>query len=191
MTTPALPDKIPALPDKIIAIDRALDPLPHAFGGALALAYYAEPRATADIDVNVFVPVDEFERVHTRLAPLGIAAATGQAQRVRRDGQIRLAWGHNPVDLFFSYDPFHDAAAGATQRVPFAATTIPILAAEHLVVCKAVFDRPKDWVDIDAIRAAGTTLDAAEVIRWVQRIVGDTDPRYERIVGVLARPAPR
>ena len=28
------------------------------FGGALALAYYAEPRGTLDVDVNVFVPLD-------------------------------------------------------------------------------------------------------------------------------------
>jgi len=44
----------PSLPEKVVAIDSALTGLPHAFGGALALAYYAEPRATVDIDVNVF-----------------------------------------------------------------------------------------------------------------------------------------
>lgn len=36
--------------------------LSHAFGGALALAWCVpEPRATADIDLNVFVPVDELD----------------------------------------------------------------------------------------------------------------------------------
>jgi hypothetical protein len=48
---------VSSLPEKVVAIDRALDDVPHAFGGALALAYYAEPRATVDIDLNVFVPV--------------------------------------------------------------------------------------------------------------------------------------
>src|SRR5659263_502227 len=40
----------PSLPDKVVALDRALDDasIDHAFGGALALAYYAEPRSTVD-----------------------------------------------------------------------------------------------------------------------------------------------
>ena len=71
--------------------------------------------------------------------------------------------------------------------VPFADTTIPILAAEHLMVCKAVFDRPKDWVDVDAMVAADTPIDVAEVLRWVGRIAGDEDPRYERITAILTR----
>ena len=44
------------LAQRVEAIDAALSELPHAFGGALALAYYAEPRSTIDIDVNVFIP---------------------------------------------------------------------------------------------------------------------------------------
>ena len=44
---------VPTLPKKVVSLARALEEseLPYAFGGALALAYYAEPRATVDIDV--------------------------------------------------------------------------------------------------------------------------------------------
>jgi len=31
----------------------------------------------------------------------------------------------------------------------------------------------------------GQPLDAAEVLRWVGRIAGDDDPRYERVAAVL------
>ena len=48
-------------------------------------------------------------------------------------------------------------------------------------MCKVVFDRPRDWVDIDAMLDADVALDTAEVMRWVGRIAGDADPRYERI----------
>ena len=75
----------------------------------------------------------------------------------------------------------------ARRVVPFADTTIPILAVEHLVVCKTVFNRAQDWVDIDAVLAAETPIDVAEVLRWVGRIAGDEDPRYERITAVLTR----
>jgi hypothetical protein len=96
-------------------------------------------------------------------------------------------WDETPIDLFFAYDAFHDAAAKASSVVPFADTTISILGPEHLVVCKAVFNRAKDWVDVEAMLEADVALDTAEVLRWVGRITGDTDPRYERIAAVLTR----
>jgi hypothetical protein len=177
-----------SLAQRIVAIDRALTHIPHAFGGALALAYYAEPRATIDIDVNVFVPAAQFDDVAAPLVALGAAADDpGIAALVQRDGQARVMWGTTPIDLFFAYDAFHDAAAGASRTVPFADVFIPILGPEHLIVCKAVFNRAKDWVDIDAMLADETVIDAAEVMRWVGRIAGDTDPRYTRIAAVLTR----
>jgi hypothetical protein len=97
-------------------------------------------------------------------------------------------WDDTPIDLFFSYDAFHDAANRHCREVPFGDTTIPILGPDHLIVCKVVFDRPKDWVDIDAMLAGGATVDAAEVLRWVGRIAGDDDPRYDRVAALLTRP---
>jgi hypothetical protein len=176
------------LAQRIVALDTTLDDVPHAFGGAIALAYYAEPRATIDIDLNVFVGVDRYGEVASRLAALGADAADAKvAARARRDGQVRSMWDGTPVDLFFAYDPFHDAAARDVTTVPFAAATIPILSASHLVVCKVVFDRAKDWVDVDAMLAAEAPIDPVEVTRWVGRIAGDTDPRYGRIVALLTR----
>jgi hypothetical protein len=174
-----------SLPEKVMAIDRALSAVPHAFGGALALAYHAEPRATIDIDVNVFVPADRSAEVLEPLAELGVDI-DDVADAVVRDGQARAMWDRTPIDLFFAYDPFHDAARRDAIDVPFADTVIPVLSAEHLTVCKVVFDRPRDWVDIDAVLAQGTRLDTAEVLRWVGRIAGDTDPRYDRIAAVLS-----
>lgn len=173
------------LPEKVLAVDAALGEIPHAFGGALALAYYAEPRGTADIDVNVFVPEAEAREALRPLLEIGAAAGEHTLERADVEGQTRLVLDGTPIDLFFSYDPFHDAAQRDVRRVPFAGDAIPILAAEHLVVCKVVFDRPRDWVDIEAILEAGTRMRADEVIRWVQRIVGDEDRRYERIVALL------
>lgn len=172
----------------MLAIDEALDAVPHAFGGALALAYYAEPRATVDIDVNVFVPADDAEVALEPLRTLGIDSDDATAATARAEGQVRLWWGSTPVDLFFSYDRFHDAAARAIRRVPFADSAIPILAVGHLIVCKVVFDRPQDWVDIAAMLESDAPIDAAEVGRWVGRICGDEDPRYERILTLMASP---
>ena len=176
------------LADRIVDINGALATIPHAFGGALALAYYAEPRATIDIDLNLFVGVDRYDDVAARLSPLGVDMENPTTvEHAKRDGQVRVFWEATPIDLFFAYDPFHDAAAAARANMPFADTTIPILSATHLLVCKVVFSRAKDWVDIDAMLAADVGLDAGEVMRWVGRIAGDSDTRYERIVALLTR----
>ncbi len=171
----------------VASLTAALAPVRHAFGGALALAYYAEPRATVDIDINVFVPASRFEEVAGPLRGLGADIDAAAADIVERDGQVRVFWDSTPLDLFFAYDAFHDAAASARRIVPFADGTIPILSPEHLFVCKAVFNRSKDWVDLEAMLDLDPGLDAAEVLRWVGRIAGDTDPRYERAAALLTR----
>lgn len=174
-----------SLAGKIVALHAALAAIPHAFGGALALAYYAEPRATIHIDLNVFVSADRFDDVARPLRQLGVSIDDEAAALVARDGQARVWWDATPVDLFFAYDAFHAAAARACRTVPFADGEITILAPEHLMVCKAVFNRARDWVDLDAMRELGQGVDAAEVLRWVGRIAGDEDPRYERIATLL------
>lgn len=61
-----------------------------------------------------------------------------------------------------------------------------MLSATHLAVCKAVFDRPRDWVDIEAMVALGTSIHTAEALRWVGRIAGDEDPRFDRLASLLS-----
>jgi hypothetical protein len=92
-----------------------------------------------------------------------------------------LWWGDNPVDLFFAYDPFHDEMRKQTRRVPFAGITVPILGPEHLAICKAMFDRRKDWMDIEQMLIVGDALDVYEIERWLVRMVGPGDPRLERL----------
>lgn len=176
-------EEAPPLPDKVIAIHEALQAarIPHALGGALALAYYATPRATIDIDVNVFVPAKRWPEVIDALAPLGVATADLDSTALERDGQCRLWWGDNAVDLFFSYDPLHEEMRKEMRRVPFGGTTVQILAPEHLAVCKAMFDRRKDWLDIQEMLIATDGLELAEVERWLGRMVGKEDPRLQRL----------
>lgn len=178
----------PPLPDKVIAIDEALAEakIPHAIGGALALAYYAEPRATIDVDVNVFVGTDRRGDVMEALGAIGIATADLDDNALERDRQCRLWWGQNPVDLFFAYDPFHKEMRKGARRVPFGGTTIPILAPEHLAVCKAMFDRRKDWLDIEQMLVATDELDVDEIEGWLERIVGRNDPRMQRLLDLTA-----
>ena len=175
----------PSLSEKVLLIEATLRSarIPHAFGGAIALAYYATPRATIDIDVNVFVESERADEVLDALARLGADAPTeSESARLRRDGQARIRWGATPVDLFFSYDAFHDACMERRRAFPFGeGETIHVLAAEDLVVFKTIFDRDKDWRDItELVFAVGDELDADWIESWLERIVGREDERYRR-----------
>ncbi|HYQ79439.1 MAG TPA: hypothetical protein VEP91_10075 [Solirubrobacterales bacterium] len=184
---PRRPEDAPSLPDKVTAIHRALKgaKVPHAIGGALALAYYAEPRATIDVDINVFVHTNQWPAIRDALAPLGVDVEADEKE-LDRDGQVRIWWDRNPVDLFFSYDPFHDEMRRGARKVPFNGATIPILAPEHLAVCKAMFDRPKDWLDIEQMLVATSPLDTEEIKSWLERMVGNDNPRMKRLLAIEA-----
>jgi hypothetical protein len=181
-------DEEPSLPEKVVVIHESLAGLriPHALGGALALAYYAEPRATIDIDINVFVPVEQSHRVIDALDDLGVDSNSVDPAALERDGQCRLWWSDNAVDLFFSYDPFHEEMRKQTRRVPFAGVTVPILAPEHLAVCKAMFDRRKDWLDIEQMLIASDDFDLSKVEAWLRRMVGRGDARLKRLEALQA-----
>lgn len=166
---------------KVVAIHECLDSatIAHAFGGALALAYYAEPRATIDVDVNVFLDPAHHDDVLAALSGLGVESDV-PPDRIVRDGQCRLFWDATPIDLFYAYHELHTAMRKGTRRAPFGDATIPILAPEHLLTCKAIFNRPKDWLDIEQILVGTLDADRAEVAGWLDQIVGADDPRALR-----------
>jgi len=170
------------LPERLVALHRSLarKRIPHAFGGAIALAYWThEPRGTRDIDVNVFLPASDAERGLAAL-PEGVARAPGTAETIARDGQIRLWWDDTPVDLFFDYDPVHEEAARNRRTVPFEGVQIPVLGPVELAVFKVMFDRTRDWADIEAMAERGT-LDFDAARASLRRMLGDDDPRFARL----------
>jgi len=131
---------------KIEAVHRSLEEagVPHAFGGALALGFYAEPRDTKDIDVNVFVATQERE--------------------------LKLDWEGTPVHFFFSCDALHEVMERRVREVPLGDGTIPLIAPEHLVIRKALIGRPKDRLDIERILACTSPLDLEEIQVWLKRM---------------------
>jgi hypothetical protein len=176
------------LPERVLALHRSLAGrrIAHAFGGALALAYWTlAPRGTADIDLNVFVPAEGCRRALHAL-PDGIEQPEGTEETVVREGQIRLWWEETPVDLFFDYVPIHRAAKQNRRSVPFAGTTIPVLGPVELAVFKVMFDRTRDWADIEAMLAAGT-LDVDALREALSAMLPGDDTRFARLADAQRR----
>lgn len=176
------------LAERVLALHRALARrhIPHAFGGAIALAFSTlNPRGTVDIDLNVFVPVDDAARVLAAL-PEGVGQPEGTVEAIQRDGQVRLWWDETPVDLFLDYAPVHEDAARHRRIVPFSGTKIPVLGPIEIAVFKAMFDRTQDWADIEAMLGAGT-LDVDAVRAALDTMLPPDDPRFARLDEALRR----
>jgi hypothetical protein len=172
----------------LLAIHSGLDEagIPHAFGGAIALAYWTEePRGTRDLDVNVFALPADCETALAAL-PEGVAHDKASVEAIKRDGQVRLFWDDTPVDLFFSNLPIHAAAERHQRRVPFEGEEIPVLAPLELAVFKVMFDRTRDWADIEAMLDA-RTLDVDALRECVAELAGAGDSRLARLDEALRR----
>lgn len=175
------------LGEQLIAVHDGLDAagIPHAIGGAIALGYCTlEPRGTRDVDVNVFVGPERAREVLAAL-PGGVEFEGVHLEHLERDGQVRLRWGITPIDLFLSVLPFHDRVQAHIRPVPFEGRTIPVLDCNALAVFKAMFDRPRDWVDIEAMVEA-RSIDLDEAIGWVSEMAGADSAEVAKLAAFRA-----
>ena len=185
--TPQFP-QLGGLAGRIVSLHELLDSLgvPHQFGGAIALAWYRNPRATTDIDVNLTVPPAAAAPVLGSLTHLGVEVTGADRDTIARDGQARLVWNGSYLDVFFATLELHLEMEQQARLVWFGPVQIPILSPEHLVVCKAVFDRPKDWLDIEEMIRWGTWIEPEVTLHWVGTILGTGSQPYGRLVQLLA-----
>jgi hypothetical protein len=179
----------PGIVAKILALHAALDAarLPHAFGGALALAWCTQrARGTIDIDLNVFVDTERSDEVFDAL-PVDVTRSDAELRVCRRDGQVRLWWGATPIDLFTDTTDFHRAVASRAVTHEFAGATVPFLGCSDLAVFKAFFSRGKDWVDLEEMLVAGT-LDVDAVVGVLVQHLGIDDDRVSRLRALAEAP---
>lgn len=172
---------------KIVTLHHSLDEaeLPHAFGGALALAWCTrDPRGTSDIDVNIFVEPVAAQTVLDAL-PGDVRWSEVDRSTLERDGQCRLRWDGTPVDLFLAKHPFHMEAADRCRLEPFAGATVPFISCMDLAVFKTFFNRTRDWADLEDMARVGT-IEPALLRRVVAEMLGDD----ERLARIDALPAP-
>ncbi len=164
--------------------------IPYAVGGAIALFYWGEPRGTVDVDINIFLPQTEADRVLEALPELGISGSLETERRaILSAGQARIDFDGTVVDLFFSTVDFHDSSAKRVRRVPFGAGEINVLSAEDIVVYKAMFNRRKDWADIEQVLyMQADRFDFGYVRNWITRMAGGDDARVVEF-DTLAREA--
>lgn len=173
--------------EKIVGLHQALEAgeVPHAFGGALALAWCTkQARGTIDIDINVFLTSADIEALANAL-PDGLAISPEDHAMLEAEGQVRLHWGSVPIDIFLNTSEFHESLASRVRYESFGGDSVPFISCTDLAVFKCMFNRSRDWVDLEEMVAIGS-LDIDKVTGTILRYLGPDDPRIGRLQALVS-----
>jgi len=176
-----LPNRLGSLVDAVAAIVDACERcgLDYALGGALAYSAWAEPRATRDVDLNLWV---SSERLPSAFAALESAGVSIDHERALREADERGMFigrrGEYRIDVFVPSVPFYDEALQRRVRSRVAGRDVWVLSAETLAVFKMLFGRPKDLADVGRLlEIQRGNLDTTFVRRSLVDMLGRDDER--------------
>ena len=118
--------------------------------GSYAVAYYARPRYTKDIDIFIERSVDNSGRVVRALAELGFASTALSAADFRKKGNI-IQLGYEPVrlDILTSLEGCSFAAARKHQETAkYGKEDVYFIGLADLIKLKKASNRPQDKADL-------------------------------------------
>ncbi len=175
---------------KLANLTQALDAAKfrHAIGGGIALAFHANPRFTNDIDINISVDPTQIDELISAL-PTQIVVTPEDVESLQRDKQVRLRWPNDgqdveqgtPIDIFLPAHPtFHARLDERAEPTSLGGLTFRIVSATDLTILKVLFDRSKDWVDIEDMLHHGR-VDVDEALAWLRVLLGEADTRITRL----------
>ncbi len=176
------------LPEYVLAIINLFEhnDIRVVVGGALAAVYYMPPRLTTDVDINVSCDEQHSSRPLDLLSDQLHAQVTHRHRETsKQDGQaIGIDLGNNiRLDIFFHIGQFSDFIFDNSRRVQFGGEEISIMSPEGIIACKAIFNRAKDWLDINNI-LLDTPLDAGK-LKEVLCDIAHMDDCYQQIMKMV------
>jgi hypothetical protein len=151
----------------------------YALGGAIALAYWAQPRGTLDVDLTLFLSPQKPAEVVWLLGEIGCNVVASDAiASIREHGFCRAEYHSVRVDVFLPIIPFYEHAKARRRAVHLGAQQLFVWDAETLAVFKMMFFRPQDLVDISQIlKVQAGTFDRSWVRERLVEIYGPNDTR--------------
>jgi hypothetical protein len=154
----------------------------YALGGAIALGFWAEARGTLDVDVTLYLPLDDSAGCTHLLEQIGCHFDQRRTEEMLNEHsfcQVQLLGLR--LDVFLPMSRFYEAAKTRRREVPIGNRRAYIWDAETLCVFKMMFFRQKDLVDIQSIlHSQGTSLDREWVEKSLLELYGQRDPRLSR-----------
>ena len=169
------PDPVGAVLGLVALIESA--GVEYAMSGAIALGYWAVPRATLDLDIALNVEPAGVPALLSALAAGGCILPPGALEAAGR-GDFGARFRAVRIDFFLPVLPVSISALRRRVRVPFAESEIWVLSAEDLAIFKLLFGRTKDLADLERLVAAQRgRLDFSYIEREIAALFEDGDER--------------
>jgi hypothetical protein len=156
--------------------------IPYAIGGALALSVWGFPRATNDVDLDVFVSLEALDPALEVLRQAGcLFDRAGVLSSAASRGDFAVRYAGMRVDVFIPSIPVYASAQQRVRRAPLLGRQASYLAPEDLAIFKMLFFRTKDILDVERLLAFGADrFDRGYVRNWLVDLVGGDDERVGR-----------
>lgn len=153
--------------------------IPYAIGGAIAYSAHSAPRATNDVDLNLFIDDSEVPKALAVLERLGINVDRDKALRqIKERGDFTAFYKTMRIDFFLPAIPLSRSAANRLVTLELEGRPAKFLAAEDIMLFKLLFFRPKDQWDLEKMLAfRHQDLDLDYIRRWLLDMVGAEDQR--------------
>lgn len=132
--------------------------------GGIARGIWAQPRATADVDIIVDTP--DPSTVTALATELGLVCVEKEVRALEAAAMTRLRLPEEPtgatrIDVIARSHEYYGRVLDRSVVVHALGLEVRVAAAEDIVVLKALADRPQDRLDIAAIvEAQGGRLDS-------------------------------
>jgi hypothetical protein len=154
----------------------------YALGGAIALGFWAEPRGTLDVDVTLYLPLDDPQGCMRLLKRIGCEFESRRTEEMLKEHTFcQVQFLGLRLDVFLPMSSFYELAKARRREVPMGSRQAYVWDAETLCVFKMMFFRRKDFVDIQSIlRSQGASLDRAWVEESLTQLYGQRDPRIDQ-----------
>ena len=121
--------------------------------GSYAVAFYARPRYTTDIDILIELSVDNSRRVVRALNEFGFESLALSAADFRKKGNI-IQLGYEPVrvDILTSLKGCSFSRAWKRKEIArYGQENVWILGLEDLIMLKKASNRPQDKADLASL----------------------------------------
>lgn len=150
----------------------------YALMGGLAVRFYAMPRPTQDVDLNLATTPDESVELLQELDKAGFdvpdAYAAGWADRVAEMPIVKVKrfLGHRSIDidLFLTASAFQRSMMDRRREFTYEGRPLWLVSPEDLVLLKLVADRPRDRIDVQDLFFALGDLDDAYLDLWAEKL---------------------
>ncbi|MBN1961365.1 MAG: hypothetical protein JW841_10500 [Deltaproteobacteria bacterium] len=160
----------------------------YAIGGAIALSYWAVPRATLDIDIGINVEPTTIPQLLVTLEQAGCIVNHDTAMIAAERGDFGARLKDVRIDIFLPTLPFAADAFDRKIRVPLADNSIWILAAEDIALYKLIYGRTKDYADLERLFSSQLDqLDLTYLDKWINKLFASDDSRKHFYLNLRAK----